>query len=142
MFFASSVKRFFPTEKRARKLSDLTTTSFPERTANDDGKYSFRFLITTVSSADGESHSAYIVYNAETDTELTDDRWQKIMLDGYATATLVDFYGRVYKVNYMLIEEGGRTVLRLYGSTLGNRYYAVDFQTKTFTETVDGDAAA
>lgn len=109
---------------------------------SDDGKYSFRFLITTVSSADGESHSAYIVYNAETDTELTDDRWQKIMLDGYATATLVDFYGRVYKVNYMLIEEGGRTVLKLYGSTLGNRYYAVDFQTKTFTETVDGDAAA
>ena len=64
------------------------------------------------------------------------------MLDGYATATLVDFYGKVYKVNYTVTEENGRTVLRLYGSSLGNRYYTVDFETHTFTEITDEVAAA
>lgn len=109
---------------------------------SDDGAQQFTFMTTTVSSSDGTSYSAYVVYNEKWDTEFTSADWQKVMLDGYATATLVDFYGKVYKVNYTVTEENGRTVLRLYGSSLGNRYYTVDFETHTFTEITDEVAAA
>lgn len=107
--------------------------------ASDD--LTFRFLLTTVSSSDGASYTAYIVYQEKWDAELTSSDWQIISVDGYVSAVLIDFYGRTYSANYTVLGENG-TVLHVYGSSVGDRYFRVG--SGTFTEitddfVVDGD---
>lgn len=97
---------------------------------------SFTFMTTTVSSADGVSYSAYIVYGAKWDAQFSSSDWQVIAADGYVSATLVDFYGKVYTANYSVLGESG-TILHLYSSALGDRYFKVDAETGTFVEITD-----
>lgn len=109
-------------------------------TAKDGGE-TFTFTLVSV-SAEGESYSAYIVYDEGMDGKYISSDWQMVTTDGYMTATFVDFYGNVYSANYESLENG--TVLHIYSSALGDLYLRIDedsFTDITDTYAPEADAA-
>lgn len=99
------------------------------------GYESFTFRLTTAVSTSGTTYYVYVVYEEEWNVRLTSGDWQTVILNGYGTATLIDFFGRTYTVNYEIIGDSG---LRLFGSSLGgNRYYTVDLEKLTFEQVTE-----
>lgn len=96
-----------------------------------EGTADFTFYLTSVLTVDGTTYSVYIVYEEKWDAQFNSSDWQVILLDGYNSATLIDFNGYAYKVNYELL---GESVLHLFGSSIGDRYFKADSETKTFTQ--------
>ncbi len=96
-----------------------------------EGTADFTFYLTSVLTVDGTTYSVYIVYEEKWDSNFNCSDWQVILIDGYNSATLIDFNGYAYKVNYELL---GESVLHLFGSSMGDRYFKADSETKTFTQ--------
>ncbi len=94
----------------------------------------FTFMVTSV-TVSGQSYRVWLRYAEAWETELTSSDWQYIAVDGYITATLVDFYGNVYPANYTVLwtdADQAESILQLYSTSLGTRYFLVTG--KTFTE--------
>ena len=72
---------------------------------------------------DGTTSAAYIIYQQKWDAQFSARDWQLLLVNGYGGATLIDFYGRAYDVNYTALTDD---ILHLYGSTFGDRYFRVD----------------
>lgn len=96
-----------------------------------EGTADFTFYLTSVLTVDGTTYSVYIVYEEKWDAQFNSSDWQVILLDGYNSATLIDFNGYAYEVNYELL---GESVLHLFGSSMDGRYFNADAETKTFTQ--------
>lgn len=96
-----------------------------------EGTADFTFYLTSVLTVDGTTYSVYIVYEEKWDAQFNSSDWQVILLDGYNSATLIDFNGYAYEVNYELL---GESVLHLFGSSMNGRYFNADAETKTFTQ--------
>lgn len=110
-------------------------------TAKEGGE-TFVFTLTRVTSTNGDSYSAYIVYDEKTDGTYTSSDWQMVTADGYMTVTFIDFYGNVYLANYESLENG--TVLHIFSSALGDLYLRIDedsFTDITDTYAPEADAA-
>lgn len=91
----------------------------------DDESQTFTFMLTSV-SVSGQTYSVWLRYEEAWATTLTSEDWQLITVDGYISATLIDFYGKVYSANYTVLWTGSEnSILHLYGTTLGDKYFLV-----------------
>ena len=95
----------------------------------------FTFLLVTIASGE-ERVNAYIVYQAEWDRSIVNERGEVLTLDGYMTASYTDFYGRVYECSYTYLIVEGKTYIYVYGTNI-NAYFTVSGEgdDMTFTET-------
>lgn len=108
---------------QVRGKYDAVADSVGEWTFRSEDGLAFTFTLTQVTTVDGTTSAAYIIYQQKWDAQFSASDWQLLLVNGYGGATLIDFYGRAYDVNYTALTDD---ILHLYGSTFGDRYFRVD----------------